>query len=86
MSFEVRRVYVEKRQGFDAEALKLKADFTENLQLNNLKNVRVLNRYNVSNLNDDDFQKAVKTVFSESNQDCVYEEIDFGENVVAVEA
>ena len=85
MSFEVRRVYVEKKQGFEAEALKLKADFTENLQLNNLKNVRVLNRYDVSNLNDDDFQKAVKTVFSESNQDCVYEEIDFGENVVAVE-
>lgn len=85
MSFEVRRVYVEKKQGFQAEALKLKDDFAENLQLNSLKNVRILNRYDVSNLNDDDFQKAVRTVFSESNQDYVYEEIDFGENVVAVE-
>ena len=85
MNFEVRRVYVEKRQGFNAEALNLKADFAENLQLDNLKNVRILNRYDVSNLNDDDFQKAVRTVFSENNQDYVYEEVNLGENVVAVE-
>jgi len=85
MNFEVRRIYVEKKHGYNTEALNLKVNFAENLQLNNLKNVRILNRYDISNLNNEDFQKAVKTVFSEPNQDCIYEEIDVDENVFAVE-
>lgn len=85
MNFEVRRVYVEKKQSFNTEAINLKNNFKENLQLNNLENVRVLNRYDVSHIGEEDFKNAVKTVFSEPNQDDVYEDIDTSDNIFAVE-
>lgn len=85
MNFGVRRIYVEKRNGYNTEASNLKGNFRQTLRLNNLKNVRILNRYDVSDLDEDDFKKAVSTVFSEPNQDCVYEEIDINDNVFAVE-
>ncbi len=85
MNSEVKRIYVEKKQGFNTESISLKNNFSENLQLNNLKNVRILNRYDVSHINDDDFRNAVKTVFSEPNQDCVHGDIDMSGNVFAVE-
>ncbi|HBV68528.1 MAG TPA: phosphoribosylformylglycinamidine synthase, partial [Clostridiales bacterium] len=85
MNFEVRRVYVEKKQEYNTEALNLKNEFVENLQLHNLKNVRVLNRYDVSHISEEDFKKAVGTVFSEPNQDCVHEDISMEGNRFAVE-
>lgn len=85
MNFEVKRVYVEKAIGFNTEAINLKNNFVENLQLNNLENVRILNRYDVSHISYEDFQKAVSTVFSEPNQDCVYENIDVIDKSFAVE-
>lgn len=86
MNFDVKRVFVEKKKGFNTEAINLLNDFKENLQLNNLKNVRILNRYMVSGVNDQDFAKAVSTVFSEPNQDDVYEDISVSDNnVFAVE-
>lgn len=85
MNFEVRRIYVEKKHGYNTEAINLKNNFAENLQLNNLKNVRILNRYDVSHISEDDFRNAVKAVFSEPNQDCVHEDIDISGNIFAVE-
>lgn len=85
MSFEVRRVYVEKKPGFDTEAISLEVNFKENLGLDNLENVRVLNRYDVSRIDEEDFQKAVRTVFSEPNQDYVYGDMDIAGNIFAVE-
>jgi len=86
MNFDVKRVFVEKKTGFNTESINLFNDFKENLQLNNLKNVRILNRYLVSNLSNQDFYEAVATVFSEPNQDNVYfEDIGESDNVFAVE-
>ncbi|WP_326908624.1 phosphoribosylformylglycinamidine synthase [Sedimentibacter sp. MB31-C6] len=77
MNFNVKRVFVEKRNGFNTEALNLFYNFKENLNLSSLKNIRILNRYDVSNINDEDFQKAVNLVFSEPNQDLVFlEDVD----------
>lgn len=84
MNTKVRRIYVEKKQGFDTEAINLKNDLNENLQLNNLKNVRIVNRYDVSHISEEDFQNAVKNVFSEPNQDNVLDEIP-SHNIFAVE-
>ncbi len=52
-----------------------------------LKNVRILNRYDVSYISDADFEKAVTAVFSEANQDVVYRETfsNFNLKVFAVE-
>lgn len=85
MNFQVKRVYVEKKQIFNTEAESLKNNFSENLNLKNIENVRVLNRYDVSPISEDDFQKAIKTIFSEPNQDCIYEDIELSDNVFAVE-
>lgn len=87
MNFDVKRVFVEKRNGFNTEALNLLNNFKENLKLDCLENIRILNRYDVSHINDEDFDKAVSTVFSEPNQDIVFKEnIDVSNNkIFAVE-
>ncbi len=83
---DVKRVFVEKKPGFNTESINLMNDFKENLQLNKLKNVRILNRYLVSNLSDQDFNNAVAAVLSEPNQDDVYfDDIKESDNVFAVE-
>lgn len=87
MNFDVKRVFVEKKLGFNTEALNLLNNFRENLQLENLKNLWILNRYDVSHISSEDFEKAVTNVFSEPNQDYVYlDKIDMSDNkIFAVE-
>jgi phosphoribosylformylglycinamidine synthase len=87
MDFDVKRVFVEKKLGFNTEALNLLNNFRENLQLENLKNLWILNRYDVSHISSEDFEKAVTNVFSEPNQDYVYlDNIDMSDNkIFAVE-
>ena len=42
---EVKRIYVKKKEGFNVEAKGLLADLKENLQMENLENVQIYNRY-----------------------------------------
>ncbi|WP_434797748.1 phosphoribosylformylglycinamidine synthase [Terrisporobacter vanillatitrophus] len=85
----VRRVLVEKRPGFDLEAQSLKKDLIESLHIDTIENIRVLNRYDVEDLNEEVFENAAKTIFSETNLDIVsYDEMkDIKENdrVFAIE-
>ena len=74
MNLGVKRVFVEKKEGFNIESKNLLKDLSENLNLKNLINLRILNRYDVSRISDEDFEKAVVNVFSEPNQDIVYRE------------
>lgn len=85
MNFDVKRIYAEKRQGFNTEAVNLLNNLKENLNITKLNNLRILNRYDVSHIGEDDFKKSVTTVFSEPNQDIIFEEIDFTDYVFAVE-
>ena len=70
----VRRVFVEKRPGLNPEAAGLLADLRDFLGIHTLLGVRVLRRYDVENLEDDAFEKAKGTVFSEPQVDVLYEE------------
>ena len=70
----VRRIYVEKKKGFDVEAASLFNDIRENLHLNVLKGVRVLNRYDIDGIDDATYEAAKLTVFAEPAIDVVYEE------------
>ena len=83
----VKRIYVQKKSGFDVEAKGVLADLQENLQIKELEDVIILNRYDVSGIDDLTYEKAKNTVFSEPQVDiCFDEEYDFGENkVFAVE-
>ncbi|WP_353422991.1 phosphoribosylformylglycinamidine synthase [Christensenella massiliensis] len=67
----VKRLFVEKKKGFDVEAQEKLADFTQNLGVP-VKEVRILNRYDVEGLDDETFAAAVPTVFSEPAVDKVY--------------
>ncbi|HBF9407183.1 TPA: phosphoribosylformylglycinamidine synthase [Clostridioides difficile] len=70
----VRRVLVEKREGFDLEAKALKKDLVESLHIDNIENLRILNRYDVEGISEEVYENAAKTIFSEPNLDVVYYE------------
>ncbi|MBQ3520911.1 MAG: phosphoribosylformylglycinamidine synthase [Firmicutes bacterium] len=70
----VRRIYVEKKKGFDVEAASLFNDVKENLHLEDLTGVRVLNRYDVDGIDDATYEAAKFSVFAEPAIDVVYEE------------
>ncbi len=71
----VRRIFVEKRQGFfDIPAQQLCEDLVESFRLTGLKAVRLINRYDIEGLSDDEYQQTKSVVFSETPVDVVYEE------------
>ena len=74
MDNRVKRIFVEKKPGFDVEAQALHSDLTENLGLTGIKHVRILNRYDIEGLAEDQLALAVPTIFSEPNVDEVYYE------------
>ena len=70
----VTRVFVEKKKGFDIEAQHMLADLKGNLGIGGLEEVRILNRYDVSGLSQEQFQAAARTILSEPPMDSVYGE------------
>lgn len=70
----VRRVYVEKKTPYAVAAKELKAEIKNYLDIHTLKDVRVLIRYDIENVSEETYQKALGTVFSEPPVDMVYEE------------
>ncbi len=88
MSAAVRRIFVEKRQGLDVEAKGLFFDLKENLGVSGLEGVKVLNRYHISGITDEEYARARSYVFAEPPVDRVYDEelqIGPGERAFAVE-
>lgn len=68
-------IFVEKKDGFDIEANILLKDFKENLKVDNLINIRVLNKYVIGNLEEIYYKEALNTIFREPPVDNVYEDI-----------
>ncbi len=83
----VYRVYVEKKKGLDNEAAALKRELSSLLMINGLNGLRLLNRYDVENIDAGLFEYAVKTVFSEPQLDIVTDSLIVSKNdtVFAVE-
>ena len=78
----VRRVYVEKKPDVAVKAKELKHEIKHYLGIA-ADEVRVLIRYDVENVSDETYQKALQTVFSEPPVDDIYEEnFDAGEGKV----
>ena len=77
----VKRIYVQKKSGFDVEAKGLLEDLKENLLMDNLEDVILLNRYDVEGITDEVFETAKNTVFSEPQVDkCFEEDYPFDKN------
>jgi len=73
----VRRVFVEKRQGFDIQARRLQSDLADFLggtypEMAKLGQLRVLRRYDAEGLDEKQFDEAVHSVFSEPQCDSVF--------------
>ncbi len=71
----VRRIFVEKKKGFDVEATHLFHDLKDNLSLSGLTGVRVIQRYDVQGVSDEAFAAARNSIFSEPPVDTVYDEV-----------
>ena len=85
---QVLRIFVEKRKGFDVLAKQTLWDLRHNLGMKSIEDLRYINRYDISGLSKDDFDKAKDIVLSEPNQDIIYEEtlpVEEGWKVFAME-
>ncbi len=71
----VYRIYVEKKKGLAGEADALLNEINNILSIRSLTALRILNRYDVENIDKELFDYAVKNVFSEPQIDNVSEEL-----------
>ncbi len=69
---KVRRVYVEKRPDYAVKAKELHEEIKNYLGIQ-AEYVRVLVRYDIENISDETYAKALETVFSEPPVDMIYE-------------
>ena len=70
----VKRIFVEKKYGFNIEANALKKDLVENLNVSGLKDLKIVFRYDVEGISDAVFENAKHTIFSEPTVDLEFEE------------
>ncbi len=82
----VYRVFVEKKSGFDHEAKTLTEDVKELLGIGSVENIRIINRYDAEGMEREEFDYAIKTVFSEPQMDRASGQIETADaKVFAVE-
>ena len=81
----VYRVYVEKRPGLTAEADALLGDIRTLLRIESIRELHLLNRYDVENITPELFDYSVRTILSEPQLDLVTEELPQDGIVFAVE-
>ena len=85
----VRRILSEKKTPFAVEAKGLLHDIKADLDIKTLENVRVINRYDVSGITDEEYEEAKNVVFSEPPVDDCYDEtvdLDGSSYVLIIEA
>lgn len=68
----VFRIYVEKKKPFAVEAKGLLSDIKTALQLDGLTGLRIINRYDVEGISQQDFKLATPTIFSEPPVDTIF--------------
>ncbi|MDY2700609.1 MAG: phosphoribosylformylglycinamidine synthase [Suilimivivens sp.] len=70
----VKRIYVEKKAPFAVKAKELKEEIGSYLGITGVREVRVFIRYDVENLSEETFERALNSVFSEPPVDILYRE------------
>lgn len=74
MSESMRRIYVEKKKEYAVEAAGLLADLVGTLGMTQLTGLRIVNRYDIAGLSDEDYEAAKRVVLSEPTVDTVHDE------------
>ncbi len=69
----IRRLFVEKKAGYDTVRRKKQAEIESALSVT-LSDMRMLLRYDIEGMEDEDYERARTTIFSEPPVDALYEE------------
>lgn len=77
---KVYRIYVEKKAEFAVEANHIFQNLRTNLEINSIKSVRLINRYDAQGIDDEIFAAATPTIFAEPPVDNIYMELPTVEN------
>ncbi len=83
-----KRIFVEKKPGFDVEARGLLHDLRHTLMIEGLEGLRIVNRYDIEGVTDEEYAAARTLVFSEPPVDYAFDEeisIAPDETVIAYE-
>ena len=68
----IRRVYVEKKDGYNIEANSLLKEIKKIFEMEGLDGIRLFNRYDFNCSDDKNFHKITSLILSESNVDNIY--------------
>lgn len=74
MQRTVKRIFVEKKPEYAAQADELKKDLSSFLGLSAIEGIRIFIRYDIENISEAVYLKACQTIFSEPPLDILYEE------------
>lgn len=74
MQEKVYRILVEKKPEYNVEGSHLLNDLKTNLHLENIIDLRIVNRYDIAGLTEEEFEYSIQTIFSEATVDTVYKE------------
>jgi phosphoribosylformylglycinamidine synthase len=72
---DIMRIFVEKKFGFNIEAKKLLKEIREEICIGHIKNLRIVNSYQISDISEQEYKDAVKHILSDVTVDNVYEEV-----------
>ncbi len=84
----IKRIFVEKKEGFNVEVLSLTSEIKEQLQIKKLESLRILYRYDVENISDEIYNLARTTIFAEPPVDNTFDEdfkVDENSKIFAIE-
>jgi phosphoribosylformylglycinamidine (FGAM) synthase-like enzyme/phosphoribosylformylglycinamidine (FGAM) synthase-like amidotransferase family enzyme len=76
----MKRIFVEKKAAHNAEARHLMHDLRESLGLPGLQRVRVVQRYDIEGLSEEEFNDAASHVLTEPQVDASTRSLELGEN------
>ena len=70
----IKRIFVQKKKGFDVEARNLLSDIKLSLGINDIKSLDIVNRYDIAGLNEEEYLKCRQAVFAEPTVDVFSDE------------
>lgn len=73
MKKDIFTVFVEKKPNFNLESKGLLKEFKQLLGIENLKEIRVINRYDIDGINEEEYNEIKTNILSETNTDNVYD-------------
>ncbi len=76
----IKRIYVESKPGIDAAKENLLRQIHDFLNIKSVQSLRIIKRYDVENISDEIFRKAIVNVFSEPPVDDYFMDLEISED------